>query len=193
MEQPSSSTAAQDPDPSDPNATLIHDSNNLHYIKILVGKNFDVEYDVQLLNPLPSLADRSDTFNHPGPIPNGEYYVHSVCGEVSALIRNKWATRYLVRWTGWEDRYNTIEPKSNIGPTAAFFAFTHPDVQSGIGATKYSLRSSARRTTNLNDLNDKNWIDDCSNDDDYFLKQLKSLFKEEEKNKRFSKIVGFYG
>jgi len=114
MEQPSSSTAAQDPDPSDPNAALIYDLNHPHFIKILVGRNFDVEYDVQLFDPLPSLADRSDTFSHPGPTPNGEHYVHSVCGEVSALIRNKWVTRYLVRWTSWEDRYNTIEPKHNI-------------------------------------------------------------------------------
>ncbi len=166
--------------------------NHPHFIKILVGRNFDVEYDLQLFDPLPSLADRSDTFSHPGPTPNGEHYVHSVCGEVSALIRNKWVTRYLVRWTSWEDRYNTIEPKHNIGQTAAFFVFTQPVVQSGIGITKYSLRSTAHRTTNLNDLNDNNWIDDCSNNDDYYLKQLKSLLKE-EKIKDFQKLLDSMG
>jgi len=186
MEQPSSSTATQDPD--DPNATQIYDSNYPHFIKLLVGRNFDVEYDVQLFNPLASLADRSDTFSHPRPTQNGEYYVHCVCGEVNAFIRNKWVTRYLVRWTGWEDRYNTIEPKHTIGPTAAFFAFSHPNIQSGIGATKSSLRSAARRTANLNDFNDNNRIDHSFKDDDYILKHLKSLLKDEEKTKDFQRL-----
>jgi hypothetical protein len=162
----------------------------------LVGDNFDIEYYVPLLDPLPTLSKRNDIFSHPGPTPNGEYYVHSVCGEVRALIRNHWSIRYLVRWRGWEDCYNTIEPKHIIGPTAAFYAFMHPNNESGIGVSKSSLRSAARRTTyfdNINDSGHNNFNGKNVQDDNYFTKELKSFLKDEEKNKYFSKIVKFYG
>ncbi len=99
---------------------------------------------------MPTLEERSDTFTHPGPTSAGEYYVHNVCGVVKALIKGNWEIRYLVRWTVWEDRYNTIKPLFIICRTAAFFSFKLPNIQTGISASKPSL---ARRLVDITNEN----------------------------------------
>lgn len=178
---------------ANPNSTIIDNASHKHFMTLLYGSKFDIEYDVRLRNPLPVLAARIDKFNHPGPTEAGEYYVHSVCGEVTASIRGKWVKRYLVRWTGWEDKYNTIEPLYIIGETAAYFCFKHPNLEIGIGAYKPSL---VRRLVDFNNVNDDKILMDNTQENNfngYYMNELKQTLHAEEKKKNFSKLVGFYG
>jgi hypothetical protein len=118
-------------------------------------------------------------FNTPDPDDDGYYKVESVIAKADVKIDGSFTLRYLFRWKGYPDWYNTFERRVDLEGTKALYEFENPgktlSCGTGLPDKTHKLGASAIRTNGCGRFSDA----------------LKGLIDEYIRKDAYQKIYGF--
>lgn len=135
-------------------------------------------------------------FCRPGPDPLTDrkqishfYFADSIVQQIT--LKSDAAQSYVVRWVGYEDSFNTVEPFVNVKNSAVYELYTHSDIFTANRANGVCVIPKSELTKNGSQID---FALQISAPDTYqrTIRALNVLLHQEQLDKRYKPELGFY-